>query len=229
MRRAVIFMVVVVLVAGGCSASADNDLAEAPGGGHPPPPPRVDGEVLPVVLDHDPLPGDPVDLHAQIDEALGDLPVDASLTEQIYYQLRSETIILAGAMSETSADCEGRYLPQAGETSVCTVRYDGVEVRWRLKVHRSDLVSMSYTIEPEQVVLRATGVYDHVWHQFVDDEERPGELRCSEIPDIEVIDVGAETGYSCEYLAEDDNRWETCSVFSDDGEFANREGEIACA
>lgn len=132
-------------------------------------------------------------------------PERGSATENVLNELKVDTLKMARVHGTMKAKCAGGALTmKAGATTKCSVTYEGVEVPWNVTIsdnYTSGSKIFSYQAEPEKGVLTAKAVYGE-WHKLQSSENR--ELRCSEIPDVELVDLDTPTNYKCQYLLEKD-------------------------
>lgn len=131
-------------------------------------------------------------------------PARGDTTANVLHELRVGTLKMAGAHGRTDAKCDGGALRlKAGVTNKCTVRYEGVEVPWKVTIsdkYRPESSVLAYRAEPEKGVLTARAAYG-LWYKLQTDEDRE-ELRCSEIPDVELVELDRPTNYMCQYQLE---------------------------
>ncbi|UGQ14526.1 cold shock domain-containing protein [Yinghuangia sp. ASG 101] len=172
-----------------------------------PAPAATEGVPLPVVVT---APGAEYISHEDEEKARRFLPPvpdeHAPTTEKLLYELRLETLLMAGAPGETSATCEGgRVSLGAGATTGCTVVYEGVEVRWTIRIESGGML-VQYVLIPQRGVVTATGVYGAFWERY---QAKEAPLRCGEIPRVAAVEPDQGTGYTCQFLdtSAAPNRW----------------------
>ncbi|KAK1177911.1 hypothetical protein B7755_006900 [Streptomyces sp. NBS 14/10] len=180
----------------------------------PSPSSSVEGEELPVKVKS----AEPhlIDNHSSRSE-MGLPPragYDAPLTEQVLDEIRADTLIMAGIRAKVSAGCEGGQVTvKAGQSTMCTVTYQGAKVRWDVYIERvtgnesSAIQLATYKIfPPDEGLLVAKSVYGQFWDLH---HESSNELRCDRIPPFKRIpyDLASseyeDTGYQCQYLETD--------------------------
>jgi hypothetical protein len=123
---------------------------------------------------------------------------EASLTEQVLYDLRVATLGMADAPGALDARCETEITPQPGRMAVCLVMYEGVEVRWPVEVQTAGMVMTTYkTYTPKAGPLVREAVYGAFWAFHNKDSPQ---LRCDDIPPVSRVELDRDTGYSCQYL-----------------------------
>ncbi len=131
----------------------------------------------------------------------------SSVSGQILDHLMRATQEIAGYPAKTTVRCVGgRVRIIAGATTNCTVFYQGKAVRWTVTIGTrkptNDLID--YNVEPHQGVLLREAVYA-AWYNSHPDEP---ELRCDDIPAIQVVTLYTKTSYHCQYLRPPDDRAE---------------------
>lgn len=144
---------------------------------------------------------------------LSSAPESGDATEKVLNELKVGTLRMARAHSRMVATCAGGTLTlEAGATTRCGVRYGGVEVPWRVTISDSyepGSSVLSYRAEPLKGLLTAKAAYGQ-WYELQSAQKR-AELRCSEIPDVELVELDAPTHYKCQYLVDEDSDEETWS------------------
>lgn len=197
---------------GGGTGSASESSAAAPDGGSasggssaggsgaPVPEPTVtEGLELPVAVTA-PQPGYFNGSDEKLAAALPPPPgTDATVTEKVLHELQEDTLRLAGVPGRMTASCNGGQVPnKAGESTGCTIVYEGVEVTWAVVIQSVGFGSVSYrTYQPETGVLVDTGVYGAFWEMY---GEKSDTLRCDVIPHVSVVTLDRYSGFECQYL-----------------------------
>lgn len=145
---------------------------------------------------------------AELDAALPPPPgQDASVTDKVLHELREDTLRLAGVPGRiTAASCTSGKIPnKAGESTGCTIVYEGVEVTWAVVIESVGWTSVSYRkYPPKTAVLVDTGVYGAFWESY---RNQSDELRCDTIPHISTVELDRDTGFKCQYLDRARSRW----------------------
>ncbi|MEU9556456.1 hypothetical protein [Streptomyces fumanus] len=217
-RARVVFAAVAV-----CSAAAGLGVLlwpDSDGGGGPAPGATAPVRKLPVVVDSA-VPGLIDAGSGRSEMGLPSMPGDDPLTERALSEIQERTLVMAGIRAGISAACEGgRVLPKAGHKTPCTVTYRGVELTWDVWV--SDVAGSGagqlywYDIyPPDSGLLLADAVYGRFWNEH---HKSAKELRCDRIPAVKTVELGADTGYACQYLDTadaDTPRWVTEKVLAD--------------
>ncbi|MEU8140035.1 hypothetical protein [Streptodolium elevatio] len=190
---------------GSASASASatvppDGASDGGGSGVPVPDPTVtEGLELPVKVAA-PQPayfnGDDAKLKAALPPAPGS---DATVTAKVLHELQEDTLRLAGVPGRMTASCNGGQVPnKAGESTGCTIVYEGVEVTWAVVIQSVGFGSVSYqTLQPETGVLVDTGVQGAFWVMYHDKSD---ELRCDVMPHVSVTRLDRYSGFECQYL-----------------------------
>ncbi|MGW0665252.1 hypothetical protein [Streptodolium elevatio] len=123
---------------------------------------------------------------------------EASLTEQVLYDLRAQTLGMAGAPGALDARCEGEITAQRDRITVCLVMYEGVEVRWPVEVTGANMLTVSFqSLTPKTGPLVREAVYGAFWSQF---NSKSPQLRCDDIPHVTSVELDRVSGYHCQYL-----------------------------
>ncbi|MFD6189617.1 hypothetical protein [Streptomyces sp. NPDC060275] len=177
-------VVLVLLLLVGCGSSPE-----------PPSPPDPDPLPVPVT---GPEP-DRVTDDKEIEETLPKLPGNPSLTEKVLHEIRVETVSNAEFMARTSADCEGgKVSTEPNAITKCHVTYDDVTVPWRVTVDSGGDTALTvfYSTAPLKGLLLARAVHGSFWNGHQKDHE---DLRCGDIPEISLVELGNDTGYRCQY------------------------------
>jgi hypothetical protein len=228
MNRSLLLVAIpVVLVIGGCSgddssagASPSRDVAPLPSesaGQVPTRPPIIEGEELPIRIDS-PEPLADTEIHTDnIDDFIPPADENASLTEEILQELRRATLMEADAPGDVGpGECEGGDVaPEAGDTTVCTITYEGVEVHYLVEISTRGFLTTSYTYSTIDIFLWADSVYNAFWESFHDQAD---ELRCDDIPELSVFAVNnvEVTPYTCQILDYGgEARWQNMKISID--------------
>ncbi|MEU2855985.1 hypothetical protein [Streptomyces syringium] len=125
---------------------------------------------------------------------------DAPLIEKIKHDLRERTLKMAHAPGKTSATCDKDTLDEAeGSTVTCTVMYEGVEVKWPVKITGPSMGGMllSYEAKPSTGILARDGVIAAFWANHHDSGT---DLRCQSMPKAKAVPLNSQTAYRCSYL-----------------------------
>lgn len=140
-----------------------------------------------------------------VDEAFKMVPhaaMDAPLMAQISASLRRETLLLVKVKGELGGgDCAGGKLNLAPKaTTECTVTYNGLEVPWRITIaedYKPNDTLIKYTMKPLKGIMHIQSV-----RALVEKGAPKGvlELRCDEMPEVKLVEVGKPTGIKCQYL-----------------------------
>ncbi|MFI2431829.1 hypothetical protein [Streptomyces sp. NPDC018693] len=171
---------------------------------------QVEGEQLPVKLE-----GPVADLITTMPTVSPSPDRSATTTEKVLYELQRRTLRMAGITGETSGECDGGELVmKAGATTACTITYESVKVPWEVTIsdsYKPGSIIFSYEAKPLKGVVTAQGVYGAFWKQQNSYSE---DLRCSEVPKAELVELDQATAYKCQYLIKDSsgNRWSDRSV-----------------
>lgn len=135
---------------------------------------------------------------------LGSAPERGDATEKVLNELKVGTLRMARAPGKMVARCaRGTLTLKAGATTRCGVHYGGVEVPWNVTLaddYEPGSGVLSYRAEPLKGLLTAKAAYGQ-WYELQSARKRD-ELRCSEIPDVELVELDAPTNYKCQYLVE---------------------------
>jgi hypothetical protein len=171
---------------------------------------QAEAEQLPVKLE-----GPVADLITTIPTVTPSPDRSASTTEKVLYELQKRTLRMAGVTGATSGECDGGELVlKAGATTSCTVTYESVKVPWEVTIgdtYKPGSIIFRYEAKPLKGVLTAQGVYGAFWKQQNSYSE---ELRCSKVPEVELVELDQETAHKCQYLIKDGSgdRWSDRSV-----------------
>ncbi|MFP8963023.1 hypothetical protein ACLIYP_21050 [Streptomyces nanhaiensis] len=157
-----------------------------------------EGERLPVVVES------PAEKPVGINPTISPTPErDADFTEKVIHELRERTVRMAGVMKSTSGSCEGGEITlKAKAATECTIAYADVEIPWTVTIsdsYKEGSFFIQYNAEPGKGLLTGEGVRAKLWednHQYSD------EMRCEELPEAEVVDLDADTGYKCQLVNE---------------------------
>ncbi|GAA4659646.1 hypothetical protein GCM10023347_08890 [Streptomyces chumphonensis] len=140
---------------------------------------------------------------------------DADFTEKVEHRLRETLLRQAKVNGETSAECPDGVTLKASATSECTATYEGVEVPFEVTIkddYEEGAFFIQYDADAKKDLLLAQGVYDAWWTRH--GENATGEveqkLTCDEIPPVQAVDRGADTGHRCQV-------W---TKYGDTGEFS---------
>lgn len=131
----------------------------------------------------------------------------SSVSGQILDDMMRDTQVIAGFPAKTTVSCAGgRLRVVAGATTNCTVIYQGKPVRWTVTIgsRKSTNNLIEYNAEPQQGVLLREAVHA-AWYNSHPDEP---ELRCDDIPAIQVVTLDTPTSYGCQFLRPQDDRAE---------------------
>lgn len=124
--------------------------------------------------------------------------------ERIRYQIQEKTVVMANLSRRTSARCEpNRMTGAAGEEIMCTVGYDGLKLVWKITVTKADQTGLALDARPSGAVLTRGGVFA-AFHQQFGPEGR--DLRCDDMPKRELVSLGKDTDYRCQYQEEGGER-----------------------
>ncbi|MFG2318760.1 hypothetical protein [Streptomyces tendae] len=200
--RTVLGVALIALVTAGCGGSGSDDNASRPSGTGAP----TSGKELPIAITS----AEPALL--TVKTLLGALPPepaeDAAFTERVLWKMRKGTVAMAGVPGKTSAACEGgKVSEEPGVTTRCSVTYEGVKVPWSIRFGEPAGDLEPYEInDADQAVLTAKSVYGNFWREY---NRVSKHLRCDEVPDIELVAYGQDTGYRCQYVSSVDGegRW----------------------
>ncbi|MGY1451816.1 hypothetical protein [Streptomyces sp. SS8] len=155
-----------------------------------------EGERLPVVVESPA--GEPVGTSPTISPSPAR---DADFTEKVIHELRKRTVRMAGAMGSTSGSCEGGEITlKAKAATECTVAYADVEIPWTVTIsdsYKEGSFFIRYDAEPGKGLLAGEGVRAKLWQ---DNNQYSEEMRCEELPEAEVVDLDADTGYKCQIV-----------------------------
>ncbi|MBB1245803.1 hypothetical protein GL263_19920 [Streptomyces durbertensis] len=137
----------------------------------------------------------------------------ATVTEKVLHELRQRTLRMAGVEGKTSGECAGGELTmEAGATTKCTVDYEGVKVPWDVTIsdnYKPGSFVFSYQAKPLKAVLTAKSAYGNFYKL---NNSTSDQLRCGEIPDAVLVELGEDTEYRCQYLIKSQNRWSDRAV-----------------
>lgn len=123
---------------------------------------------------------------------------NASLVENLKYELRSKTVAMAYTMGKASAKCDTANIEaKAGSKLSCTVTYEGVDVPWDVTIKGQGLTAglVEYTAHPRMGVITREGAIRFYWANKALGER---EVRCSDIPAVELVPLNTPTRYQCE-------------------------------
>ncbi|CAL9612352.1 hypothetical protein [Streptomyces sp. enrichment culture] len=200
-RGKVLGVALIALVTVGCGGSGSDDNTSRPSDTAPP----TSGKELPVAV----ASAEPGLL--TVKTLLGALPPeptdDAPFNERVLWEMRKGTVAMAGVPGKTSAACEGgKVSEEPGVTTRCTVTYEGVKVPWSIRSGEPAGDLKPYEINADQAVLTAKSVYGNFWREY---NRASKHLRCEEVPDVELVASGQDTGYRCQYASSADGkgRW----------------------
>ncbi|MEE1928640.1 hypothetical protein V1J52_10610 [Streptomyces sp. TRM 70351] len=162
---------------------------------------RPEGEQRPVVVEP------PAEEPVRSNPTLSPSPDSgADLTEKIIYELRQRTVEMAGVVKDTEGSCEGGEVTlKAGATTACTITYEGVEVPWEVNIaddYEEGSFIVRYDIAPTKGVLVGETVRAEFWKL---QNTMSDDLRCDELPEVELVEIDTDTGYRCQYLIEEDD------------------------
>ncbi|MBB1255937.1 hypothetical protein [Streptomyces alkaliterrae] len=167
----------------------------------------AEGDELPVKVEEE---GDLLGASPKIEPSPGRT---ATVTEKVLHELRQRTLRMAGVDGKTSGECAGGELKmEAGATTKCTVDYEGVKVPWDVTIsdnYKPGSFVFSYRATPQKAVLTAKSAYGNFYKL---NNSTSDQLRCSEIPDAVLVDLGEDTEYRCQYLIKSQNRWSDRAV-----------------
>ncbi|MFF4239277.1 hypothetical protein ACFYYL_25685 [Actinomadura geliboluensis] len=120
---------------------------------------------------------------------------NASLAENLQYELRIKTIKMAYAMGRTSAECDENVRPEPGTKATCTVTYEGVRVPWNVTIGGRGFSPglIEYTAEPAMGVITREGAIRFYWANKAFGRQ----VRCSDMPAVELVPLDKPTRYQC--------------------------------
>ncbi|WP_200309415.1 hypothetical protein [Streptomyces adelaidensis] len=192
--RTLLGIAMIALITAGCGGSGSNDNTSRAADTAPP----KSGKELPVAITS----AEPGLL--TVKTLLGALPPEptdeAPFTERVLWTMRKQTVAMAGIPGKTSAACEGgKVSEEPGVTTRCTVTYNGVKVPWSIRFDEptGDLKPYEIT-NAGQAVLMAKSVYGEFWREY---NRVSKHLRCGEMPDLELVAYGQDTGHRCQHAS----------------------------
>jgi hypothetical protein len=153
---------------------------------------------------------------SEVEAALPSPGPDADPTEQVLNHLRQESVRMAGVIGETGPGrCEGEVALDRGETTRCTVTFEGVTVPWLVTSKGMTSGSLGsfvsqdfiYTARPLKSVHTAQSIYDlYAWETgkngTTEGPLAPVDPRCDRLPDVFTAEPGQDTGYYCQDVSE---------------------------
>ncbi|MCO1580756.1 hypothetical protein M8C13_33870 [Crossiella sp. SN42] len=127
---------------------------------------------------------------------------DAPLVQKLVHDLRKDTLLMVQWRGETSGGCkDDTVVLKAGAVTDCVITYEGVQVPWQITVSNdfkeSDLL-VKYTKKPLKGVLLAEAVHARLAKDFGADGD---ELRCDELPKVQLVELGKKLEPKCQYRA----------------------------
>jgi hypothetical protein len=126
---------------------------------------------------------------------------DASLAENLSYELRKKTLAMAQAPGDTTAHCPKQISPKPGTTVTCTTTYAGLTVTWKVTLGGTadwsvgDYVTFKAT--PDQAVLTKIGVARTLWGNHRDTIDY---AMCNNVPEAVLVPLNEKTKYNCEVV-----------------------------
>jgi hypothetical protein len=123
---------------------------------------------------------------------------NASLAENLKYELRRKTVAMAYAMGRTRATCDRANIAAKADTKLsCTVTYQGVRVPWDVTIKGQGVTAglVKYTAHPRMGVITRAGAARFYWANKAQGE---GDVRCSDIPAVKLVPLNKPTPYQCE-------------------------------
>lgn len=175
---------------------------------------EVKGEMRPVKIK--PSQRHPGLVDSEVKAALPSPGHRAEPTEQVLNHLRQETLRMAGVIGETGPGrCEGEVALRRGETTRCTVTFEGVTAPWLVTSKGMTSGSLGsfvsqdflYTARPLKSVHTAQSIYDlYAWETgkngTTEGPLAPVDPRCDRLPEVFTAEPGQDTGYYCQDVAE---------------------------
>jgi hypothetical protein len=163
------------------------------------------------------LPEIPVPEVAQVDRWLGPEDKNPSVLQQVLRDMSFQTVLSARRPAPTTARCPGDRLRLVrGAVNHCTVSYGGQPVSWTVTITDDRGVSAEgrrvylYTATPDEYAIRAEVIHAGMWRLARAAGATGTEVRCSRLPAVQVLGVGATRG-RCQYL-DGSGRWNTFRV-----------------
>ncbi|WP_106403748.1 hypothetical protein [Actinocorallia populi] len=160
--------------------------------------------------------------HIAVDELLPKRPTRGGFAARALWEVRKQTIMMPRIFAPTTGSCEDEdFAPAPGRTLRCTVTYRGVEVPWKVTVlseiewdapwYHSGEEHLQFRATPLRALLTEEAVHAAVLASFPREQRR-----CTEIPAVTLVDVGASTGFRCQYrykgLTDDLYHWQGLDV-----------------
>ncbi|GAA4605537.1 hypothetical protein BJY16_005427 [Actinoplanes octamycinicus] len=188
-KRLAVLGVVSVVLAGcgdGSESGSDDSVAESPPS-HAVLPQRIDRPQGTPALEPSPSPG-----------------ANASLSENLEYELRKKTLQMASAAGDTTAVCPERISGTAGTKVTCRATYRGLAVTWDVTLGdkpgwSQDYVSFDAT--PDQGLITKEGVARVLYGNFRDTIDY---ALCNDIPPAVLAPLNVRSQYSCEVVGKGD-------------------------
>jgi hypothetical protein len=124
---------------------------------------------------------------------------DASIQEQVLWDVRYQTVRLTRLPGKTPVKCQGGRLKLDGGTS-CTVTSGGLPVQWQVNVFdygpSGEVMTARYSVKLTKAALSAKTLYGVFWESF---HQTSDQLRCDEVRGS-VVMTRAGPPFRCQYL-----------------------------
>jgi hypothetical protein len=125
---------------------------------------------------------------------------DATLSENLAYELRRKTLKMAAAPGDITAKCPAGLQANSGTKVTCTATYNELAVEWNVTIGEKSEISDSlveFEAVPNQGILTRDGVARVLYGNFRDSIDY---ALCNDIPDAVLVPLDAKTKYVCEVV-----------------------------
>jgi hypothetical protein len=125
---------------------------------------------------------------------------DATLSENLAYELRRKTLDMAKAAGEVTARCPKKVASKNGTRVTCTTTYEGLEVVWDVNIGEKSALSdnlVEYEAVPRKGILTRDGVARLLYGNYRDSIDY---ALCNDIPQAVLVPLNAKTTYTCEVV-----------------------------
>jgi hypothetical protein len=125
---------------------------------------------------------------------------DATLSENLAYELRRKTLKMASAPADITAKCPAGLQANSGTKVTCSTTYNGLTVEWNVTIGEKSEISenlVEFEAVPNQGILTRDGVARLLYGNYRDSIDY---ALCNDIPDAVLVPLDAKSKYVCEVV-----------------------------